>query len=406
MPAPPINRRRFLLNSAVLGCSAAASPLLTPISFMSAPWDNRLVVIILRGAMDGLGVVQPYGDPDYAALGREAPNPAMDLDGFFAMNTALQPLMPMWRNGELGFVHAVSTPYRDKRSHFDGQDLLEAGSARIGDKTSDGWLNRLLQQFPDLSTETAYAIGRQEMIVLNGAAPVTRWTPESDLTMSPQAMKLAQLVMQDDPAFDQALRQAFALAETDGDSIAFEGTLREIGKEMRNDMTAAMKKGAGTRIAQFAAERLAKEARIASFSINGWDTHDNQTRELAGALGQLSDALIALKEGLGPAWSKTTVLAMTEFGRTARMNGTGGTDHGTAGAMLFAGGAVRGGRVLTNWPGLEESALYARRDLLPTRDVRAYAGWAMRGLFGVQSSTLERVIFPGLDLEGDPGLLL
>ncbi len=406
MTSSQINRRRFLLNSAVLGCSAAASPLLTPVSFAAAPWDNRLVVIILRGGMDGLGVVQPYGDRDFATLGRDAPDKAMDLDGYFAMNAALAPLMPMWRSGELGFVHAVSTPYRDKRSHFDGQDLLEAGSAQVGGQIRDGWLNRLLQQFPGLSAETAYAIGRQEMIVLNGDAPVTRWTPESDLTMSPQAMKLAQLVMQDDPAFESALSQAFALAETDGDAIAFEGTLREMGQEMRNDMTAAMKKGAGTRIAQFAADRLAEEARIASFSINGWDTHDNQTRGLAGALGQLSDALITLKEGLGPVWSKTTVLAMTEFGRTARMNGTGGTDHGTAGAMLYAGGAVRGGRVLGDWPGLEESALYARRDLMPTRDVRAYAAWAMRGMFGLQGSALEQVIFPGLDLGDDPGLLL
>lgn len=411
MSSSLMNRRKFLARSAILGCSAAASPLLTPMSFAAAPWDNRLVVIILRGGMDGLGVIQPYGDRDFSTLGRkvslDGKGGALDLDGFFAMNAALKPLQPMWAQGELGFVHAVSTPFRDKRSHFDGQDLLEAGVANADAMAArDGWLNRLLQLHPGLEAETAYAIGRQEMVVLNGAAPVTRWTPESDLTMSPQAIKLAQLIMQDDNAFAQALDQAFALADNDGDSIAFEGTLREMGQEMRADMNAARRPGGTERIARFAAERLVGDTRIASFSINGWDTHDNQERGLSSALSQLAVALTTLKDGLGPVWQKTTVLAMTEFGRTARMNGTQGTDHGTAGAMLYAGGAVKGGRVHSDWPGLDEASLYERRDLMPTRDVRAYAGWAMRGMFGLGSSDVEQAIFPGVELGSDPGLLL
>jgi uncharacterized protein (DUF1501 family) len=161
------------------------------------------------------------------------------------------------------------------------------------------------------------------------------------------------------------------------------------------------------RIADFAVTQLRDAARIASFSIGGWDTHANQANTLNRPLKRLAEVILALKNGLGgDVWGKTTVVAMTEFGRTVRGNGTRGTDHGTGGAMLLAGGAVRGGRVFGVWPGLEEAALYDRRDLMPTGDVRAYAGWAMRGAFGIGRSALERQVFPGLDLGDDPGLLL
>ena len=169
---------------------------------------------------------------------------------------------------------------------------------------------------------------------------------------------------------------------------------------------AAPKAGDHLSLAQFAAGRLRGETRIASFSVNGWDTHDNQKVNLQRTLLRLSDTILALKDGLGPVWGKTAVLCMTEFGRTARENGTRGTDHGTGGAMLFAGGALRGGQVAGRWPGLGEADLYQRRDLMPTSDVRAAAGWVMRGLFGLDASTVEQVVFPGLDLTTDPGLLL
>ena len=154
-----LSRRAFLARSAVLGCSAAASPLWTRVSFAAAPWDTRLVVIILRGGMDGLDVVRPYGAPEYAALrGSLAAEGGADLDGFFGLHPALSPLMPLWARGELGFVHAVSTPYRDKRSHFDGQDLLEAGTGDLAG-ARDGWLNRMLQLVPGVEAQTAFALG-------------------------------------------------------------------------------------------------------------------------------------------------------------------------------------------------------------------------------------------------------
>jgi uncharacterized protein (DUF1501 family) len=402
-----LNRRRFLLSGAALGCSAAASPLLTPIAFAQAPWEDRLIVLILRGAMDGLDVVQPYGDRAYAEL---RPNlivrdAAQDLDGFYALHPALSPLMPLWRAGELGFAHAVSTPYRDKRSHFDGQDILEAGVASLDGGISDGWLNRLMQSVPGIEAETAFAIGREQLLILSGAAPVARWSPETKLDLSPQAKRLLDMVLHDDPLFQRASADAIRIAE----EVAADTTdTDQTGEAMAADpMMANISTNADhVQLAEFAAARLRGETRIASFSIAGWDTHDNQAQGLGRALGQLSDTLLTLKAGLGPVWGKTAVVCMTEFGRTARENGSKGTDHGTGGAMIFAGGAIKGGRVVGEWPGLDESNLYVGRDLMPTRDVRAHAGWIMRGMFGVNGGLVESAIFPGLDLGNDPGILL
>lgn len=400
-------RRKLLTRSLALGCSAAASPLITPVTLASAPWDNRLVVIILRGAMDGLDVVQPYGDPGYAAArptlrGGEAGG-ALDLDGFYALHPALSSLMPMWRAGQLGFVHAVSTPYRDKRSHFDGQDLLEAGTPALGPASGrDGWLNRMLQSVPGLRADVAYAIGHDNMLLTTGGAPVANWSPDVRLHLSPQGRRLAELVLHDDPAFADAFAEAAMLLDDEG------GGLTATPSGMGADMEGLAKKGTGgiRQVAAFAGEKLRADSRIAAFSIGGWDTHRGQGAALPRALAQLSDALLVLQATLGDAWGKTAVVAMTEFGRTVRENGTKGTDHGTGGAMVLAGGAVRGGQVYGDWPGLRQTDLYKGRDLMPTRDVRAYAGWMIRGLFGLESSVLERTVFPGMDLGTRPNVIL
>jgi uncharacterized protein (DUF1501 family) len=408
-----LTRRRFLTRSAALGCSLAASPFVTPITLAAAPWDARLVVIILRGAMDGLDVVQPYGDADFAAYrptlpGGEAGG-GTDLDGFFSMNAHLGDLVPMWRAGELGFAHAVATPYRDKRSHFDGQDLLEAGTGMdvgIG-AIRDGWLNRLLQEVPGIDARTAFAVGREDLIILNGAAPVSSWSPETRLDLSPQGRRLLEALYHDDPVFNDAANLATDMVDLLGMAAAEPVDEDEgMGGQMAAAMLEANKAGRARALAGFAADRLVEETRIACFSIGGWDTHRTQKNGIKGSLGELSAALTTLKERLGPVWSKTAVLAMTEFGRTVRENGSRGTDHGTGGAMVLAGGAVRGGRVFGDWPGLGESALYENRDLMPTADVRAYAGHAMRGLFNLPAGVIEATVFPGLDLGRDPGILL
>jgi uncharacterized protein (DUF1501 family) len=385
-----MDRRIFLKSLGVMGCSAAAHPWLTTLTMAQggpAMGDNRLVVIILRGAMDGLDVVQPRGDAGFAGARPGISAPATDLDGFFALNEGLAALMPLWQAGELGFVHATSTPYRDKRSHFDGQDLLEAGTGMdvAPGAARDGWLNRLLQAVPGITSETAYAVGREALPILGGAAGVRNWAPDQDLVLSGPGRLLLDHVYHDDPLFRDNVEEAFAL--TSGEAV---------GGGDDADM-----------IADFAAERLRGETRIAAFSQTGWDTHKGQARAIVKPLERLQRTILRMKDQLGPeVWGKTTLLAMTEFGRTVRENGTGGTDHGTGGVMLVAGGAVHGGRVMGRWPGLAEVDMYDRRDLMPTSDVRAFAAHALRGLYGLDRGVLERSVFPGLDMGEDPGLLL
>ena len=415
-----MDRRGFLARSLALGCSAAASPLMTPVALASAPWENRLVVVILRGGMDGLGVVQPWGDPSFAALRersgmreRGMAGGPLDLTDFYAMHQGLEALMPLWRAGELGFVNAVSTPYRNKRSHFDGQDLLEAG-VPDGVQPRDGWLNRMLQSVPGIEARTAYTIGSSGMLLTKGAAEVAQWSPQAVLAMTPQARRLMEHVMHDDPLFRDTLAEALMLS----DSGEYAQMMRSGGmdgdpEDMLSGM-AAVRQGAqlakdnagAVHVAKFAADRLREEARIAAFSINGWDTHARQDAALRAPLEQLAQMILTLKEGLGPVWGKTGVIAMTEFGRTARINGTGGTDHGTGGMMVYAGGALKGGQVLGAWPGLGEAALYQGRDLMPTSDVRAQAAAVMQGLFGLPRDVLETAVFPGLDMSGAASLVL
>lgn len=407
-----MSRRDLLLRSAALGCSAAASPLVTPVAFASLPTDNRLVVIILRGAMDGLDLVQPYGDPGLQAARPDfAIGPgagAHDLDGFFALHERLGELLPLWQAGELGFAHAVSTPYRDARSHFDGQDLLEAGTGAgtAGGTHPDGWLNRLVQTIPGARRDMALAVGQQEALILRGAAPAVAWSPATRLALSPATADLLGMVYHDDPLFTAAYEDAaFYSALLHGDFAAADMEGEDAAQMMAEGMAMAGRNAGPDALAAFAAERLREDARIATFSIGGWDTHRSQANVIGRALRALTTAILTLRDGLGPDWSRTTVLAMTEFGRTVHQNGSGGTDHGTGSALIMAGGALRGGRVLGDWPGLGAGALYEGRDLMPTRDVRAYAAWAMRGLFGTERAVLERLVFPGLDLDADPGLL-
>lgn len=399
-----MDRRSFLAGGLTAGCSAAASVALPSLALARAPWDARLVVIILRGAMDGLDVIRPLGDPGYAAL-----RPTLNTDGtlgagFWGLHPALGPLWPLWQAGEVGAVHAVSTPYRDQRSHFDGQDLLEAGGTTLAGAPRDGWLNRLVATQPGMAAETAYAIGRAQMLVLSGDAPVARWSPETRLDVSPQALRLLELVNHDDPLFREASAQAVEIAASVAERAASDAAL---GEAMMSDpmMAEVSPRGAHVAMARFAASRLVGETRIAAFSLNGWDTHENQIRALPRALGTLTDSILTLKAGLGPVWDKTAVLCLTEFGRTAAENGTGGTDHGTAGAVLFGGGALRGGQVLGAWPGLAEVDLYDRRDLAPTRDVRAVMAEVLGGLFGISGTDLSKSIFPGLQIDPPLGIV-
>jgi uncharacterized protein (DUF1501 family) len=414
-----IDRRALLRGLGILGCSAAAHPFMTTVTLAGADGgaplgDHRLVVIILRGAMDGLDVLRPLGERAFAGYRPTlAATQSLDLDGFFGLHLGLSGLHPLWQSGELAFVHATSTPYRDKRSHFDGQDLLEAGTSPDlpSAHLRDGWLNRMLQSVPGLQSETAFAVGRQEMRIMRGPAPVMDWSPDTAVNLSPQAQLLLEQVYHDDPLFMAAASEAMMLSGLElGDAM---GGLAMSGDEMGSMMMAetptlrGARLGEADRVADYAAERLRGATRIAAFSLTGWDTHKGQGKGFGRALARLERSILRLKSGLGPeVWGKTTVLAMTEFGRTVAENGTGGTDHGTAGAMLVAGGAIRGGKIYGQWPGLEEADLFERRDLMPTSDVRAWAAHAMRGLYGFDRGLLQDKVFPGLEMGEDPGLIL
>ncbi|RWX75557.1 DUF1501 domain-containing protein [Neorhizobium lilium] len=371
-----LSRRGFLAGA----CCAAAAPVMTPVTFAAMPGDNRFVTIILRGAMDGLDLVQPYGDPGYAALrpklGLTPDGGLFDLDGFFGLNPAAAALMPLWQAQELSFVHAVSTAYRNQRSHFDGQDILETGGSDKSMKT--GWLNRALGVIPQSGARTAIDINTSMDLILTGPNKVASWSSQSDFALAEDEIAFLERLYAHDAPFAQALEEA-RTADQSADTLYSDGIA---------DM------------ARLAGGMLRGDYRIASFSINGWDTHVGQQAQFRKAAGDLSTAIFTLKEALGEdAWRKTAVLAMTEFGRTAGENDTDGTDHGTGSLAVLAGGVIGGGKVMGRWPGLREDQLLDQRDLMPTGDVREIAAAILYRQFGVSPDNLTAKIFPGLSFD-------
>lgn len=376
-----LSRRGFLAGA----CCAAAAPVLTPVTFAAMPGDNRFVTIILRGAMDGLDLVQPYADPAYQALRPKlalTPDTGLlDLDGFFGLNPAASALMPLWQAGELSFVHAVSTPYRNQRSHFDGQDMLETGGNDKSERT--GWLNRALAVIPRSASRKAIDINTSMELILTGPNEADSWSSQSNFALAEDEIAFLDRLYAGDETFAKAMQEA-KMTDMAADSLYGDA-----------------RRGAGIAdMARLAGGMLREEYRIASFSINGWDTHVGQRTQFKKAVGDLSTAFTTLKEALGDeAWKKTVVLAMTEFGRTARENGTNGTDHGTGGLAIVAGGAISGGKVLGQWPGLADDKLLEQRDLMPTGDVREVAAAMLSRQFGIKPGNLTAKVFPGLTFD-------
>ncbi|WP_426440182.1 DUF1501 domain-containing protein [Bradyrhizobium genosp. P] len=382
------SRRALLLG----GASFAAWAYLPKFARAADGRDPRLVIVILRGALDGLATVAPIGDPDYAglhgaiALHADGPNAAVMLDPFFGLHPAMPEFARMYRARQAAVVHAVATSYRD-RSHFDGQDVLESGFAGPG-RVQSGWLNRASEALPKGErVMSALAVGPTTPLVLRGAAPTVGWAPVAlPQAADDTATRLLDLYQHRDPALASALTQGLQLEkQAQGDDMK---------PKPGGGGAAAMRL-----VARGAAKLMAADdgPRIGALAFDGWDTHANEggpVGRLAQLLGGLDGALAEFESGLGERWRDTAIVVATEFGRTARINGTEGTDHGTGTIALLAGGAVKGGRMITDWPGLKVANLYQARDLAPTTDLRAVLKGVLHDQFGVSERALAETVFP------------
>ncbi len=368
--------------------------------------DPRLLVIVLRGALDGLGAVAPVGDPDWTslrgdrALALDGKTPALPLDAFFALNPALPNLHRLYKAQQAAIVHATATPYRE-RSHFDGQDVLESGVVRPG-AIDTGWLNRALVALAsdgrvDLRGSRAIGVGAVTPLVVRGQAPVMSWVPQKLLPANADTQaRLLDLYQHTDPKLAVALEARMRLAALgpvggSDDPMSADTPLPPLGIVR---VRAYFAEAAGT-----AARYLARAdgPRVGAVGFVGWDTHINEgaaSGQLANLLGALDGALAAVETNMGEAWRETVVAIVTEFGRTARINGTDGTDHGTGTVAFLAGGALRGGRVIADWPGLKPVQLYEGRDLKPTIDLRAVLKGLLRDHLRVEEGALASTVFP------------
>lgn len=377
----PVWSRRTFLRAAIAGAAATLTPHLT---LATATTEARLVLVVLRGAMDGLAAVPAYGDPAYVMQRSSLaiPNPAQKLNSLFALHPALSGLYARYRAKELLVLHAVATPYRE-RSHFDGQDVLESGSPLA--MSREGWLNRLLPVVPlarkRSSEQFALALSSNIPLVLRGENRVSSWAPSTLPAASDDTLQRLANLYEADATLAARLRTA----------LVAKGVAGRAGAEPGRGLS-ALASVAGNFLA------AADGARIAVLEVSGWDTHANQGAEegrLGAQLRNLDGALESLRTSLSAAWRHTAVLIVTEFGRTVVVNGTRGTDHGTGTCAFLVGGAVRGGRVIADWPGLATANLYEARDLRPTLDLRAVCKGVLSEHFRVARRDLDAKVFPG-----------
>jgi uncharacterized protein (DUF1501 family) len=388
---PTLSRRALL----TIGGALFAGAYIPSFARAADARDPRLVTIILRGALDGLSALAPIGDPDYAALHGElalqwgGEHPALALNSFFGLNPAMPNFARLYGAKQAIAVHACATQYRE-RSHFDGQDVLESGMPGPG-QVQSGWLNRAIAALPKgerVAQRGGLAVGATPPLVLRGPAPILGWAPSGlaapteDLTA-----RLMNLYAHRDPALGMALQ-----AGIDAERMATKQGMD--GAKPGGDVALAMRKAA-----EGAARLIGADdgPRIAALAFDGWDTHVNEggaTGRLAQLLGGLDGAIAAFETELGPRWKDSVVVAITEFGRTVHINGTTGTDHGTGTVAFLAGGALAGGRIIADWPGLRSADLYENRDLKPTTDLRAALKGLLADQFGLSATVLGTKVFP------------
>lgn len=406
-----MKRREFLRYATTLAGGAWMLPLApnawAAASVSAAAAPKRLVIVFLRGAVDGLSVVVPHGDPSYYDARRSIAIPkgrdgVIDLDGHFGLHPALAPVEPLWRDKTLAFIHASGSP-DPSRSHFDAQAMMEAGTPG-NPATRVGWLNRLLGALPGPHPPTeAVSLGSLTPRILSGPLPV------ANIEAGRNAGKPIAL---DRPA----VREAFA-ALYDGDddmSRAFrqgQEARKQLLSDMEREMEAADNGAPLPNGFPADAKRLggliAREPaiRVAFVGLGGWDTHVNQGNvkgQLANRLQPLAEGLSSFTKALGPAYRDTVIVVMSEFGRTVRENGNGGTDHGHGNVMWLMGGGINGGKVHGEWPGLATERLYEGRDLAVTTDFRAPIAAILARHMGLPDAALESV-FPAMP-PADPAL--
>ena len=387
-----LSRRQFIAS---LGAGSLLT-LWSAANALASGDDTRLLVVLLRGGLDGLHALPPQSDTAYARLrGALASKDALKLDGSFALHPSLKFMHELYGQKQLLPVVAVAPPYRE-RSHFDAQDCLENGTAKPGGGGS-GWLNRCVAAMPG---SEGLAIAGVMPLIMRGEGEVTTWSPPLPQEINPILVQKLQPLYSADPA----LAQAFARAvETEGaEDAAMSGETSGKGPGARR---------AGARLPQTmaaAARFMAKGdgPRIGFVEDSGWDTHGNQAGVLQRKLAELDNALRSYRDGMTAQWPRTVVAVVTEFGRTAAVNGTGGTDHGTGGVAFLAGGAVRGGHVLGDWPGLAPAQLNDGRDLRTTTDLRALFKGVLAQHLALPEAALETRVFPdSRDVRATEGLL-
>lgn len=377
--------RRALLKAVGLTTVAGSLP---GLALASADTQSRFVLVVLRGAVDGLALAPPYGDGRYhqvrGELALDKPGEedgVLELDGFFGLHPSLRHLHRLYSADEALVVHAVASPYRE-RSHFDGQDVLENGASAVG-LARDGWLNRALT--PLIGT-SAIALAQNTPLVLRGDNETTSWAPSRLPDADDSTIGRLQLLYAEDEFFATRLEQA----------LQSQDIAMDMGSNGRRGNEAQQ---FGELMASAARFLVAEEGpRIAAIELGGWDTHANQgaaSGQLANRLAALDAGIARLRDGLGGTWGKTVVAVATEFGRTVRVNGTRGTDHGTATAAILAGGAINGGRVIADWPGLANNELYEGRDLQPTTDLRSVFKGVLAEHLDIAPAFVDREVFPG-----------
>lgn len=374
-----LDRRSILGGSIALGTASLALP---SMAFARTAGEKNLLFVLLRGAADGMAMLAPVGDPGLSELRRATLaeyDGARRADGFFAIHPAFDQVGAAYAAGDALFVHATATSYRE-RSHFDGQNMLETGAAQPYAK-SDGWLNRLVGMIGEQAGEThpkALAIAPTMPLALRGDAPASSYAPSALPQASDAFMARVGMLYGEDTELGGLWSRAL---ETQ--AMAADDNLRNLrDAQAAGDLAASLMRGEDG-------------ARIAMIELGGWDTHANQVGAFRRNASQLDALLGAYRAGMGSAWADTMVVVATEFGRTARLNGTNGTDHGTASATLLMGGALRGGRVMADWPGLGESDLYEGRDLRPTMALERVVAGAVAEHFALDPERALARLFPG-----------